>query len=431
MSTDKDIYPRTPLSHLSRDRYAKELEAKFPIELVAPVVGFNESFIRRALGKREATPTLSDVLQLLELDAFTETFVPRSKIPDYLLKHSNGGSGSVTLLNIPTSQEMHHGCSKELIQRVPSASIQCVVTSTPYWATRIYEDNITVEWADGEACPYGPEQTPEAFIRHSVELLYLLRRCLKPAASVWWNIMDTYNTRTQIRGNAAETLKAMQGLDKRGWLDHEMRRYSAGHAYLKDGEQCLIPHRIAARASKVGYYLKSVITWAKGQSMPETVDSRVTRELEYILHLSPVRTPYFDKSAYLSLPPDLGGRNAENESLKLTDVWHFCASPGRDGHGAQFPLELPGRCIALTTHENDLVLDPFAGSGTTLLAAHHLRRPSFGFDISQKYVDTANQRLKSLYQQAGKKTSRKNQPELFPLQDIAENPNAKKRYASQ
>lgn len=417
------------MSSLSLDRYATQLDVQFPIALVAPVVGFNESFIRRALGKRVATPTLKDVLQLLSLDAFTETFVPRSKIPDYLLERAKKSSTPDSFLSIPQSQEIHRGCSKQLIQLIPDVSLQCVVTSTPYWATRIYEDNIAVIWADGESCPFGHEQTPEAFIRHSVELLYLLRRCLKPAASIWWNIMDTYNTRTQIRGNAAETLRAMQGLDKRGWLDHEMRRYSAGHAYLKDGEQCLIPHRIAARASKVGYYVKSFITWAKGQSMPETVDSRVTRELEYILHLSPVRTPYFDKDAFLKLPPELGGRNAENESLKLTDVWHFCASAGRDGHGAQFPLALPARCIALTTKENDVVLDPFAGSGTTLLAAHHLRRRSIGFDISQKYVDITNLRIKSLSQAAGKKTIRKNQLELIPLPDIAENRGAETQCA--
>ena len=195
--------------------------------------------------------------------------------------------------------------------------------------------------------------------------------------------MDTYNTRTQIRRNAAETLRAMKGNDPRGWRDHECRRYSAGHSFLNDGEQCLIPFRVAERASRIGYFVKSVITWKKNGSMPETVGTRVTRELEYILHLSVDRTPLFQKNQYTTIPEAIGGRNRTFESEKLTDVWCFRTTSGRDGHGAQFPIELPGRCIALTTKKSDLVLDPFVGAGTAVLAACRLGRKGLGFDVSK------------------------------------------------
>jgi hypothetical protein len=263
---------------------------------------------------------------------------------------------------------------------------------------RIYEDSTSVSWADGECAVYGHEQTPEGFIRHTIQLLNSLRPLLSRDASVWWNIMDSYNTRTQIRGNAAEALRAMQGKDDRAWGDYDARRYSAGHSHLKDGEQCMIPHRIAERAGRVGYYVKSVITWAKPSTLPEPQNSRVSRGLEYVLHLSTVRTPKFDKTAYRRLTPALGGRNKLYESDKLSDVWVLPTSSGQNGHGAQFPTSLPGRCIALTTDVNDLVLDPFVGSGNSGVAARALGRRFIGIDVSPQYIAAASEAIAAVPQ---------------------------------
>ncbi len=205
--------------------------------------------------------------------------------------------------------------------------------------------------------------------------------------------MDTYNTRTQIRSSAVEALNAMKGMDQRSWGDHECRRYSSSHSYLKDGEICHIPSRIAERAAKIGYFVKSVITWAKTSSMPEPQNSRVSRAMENIIHLSVVRTPKFDKNAYLHLPEHLGGRNCTLEVGKVSDVWMLPTSAGRDGHGAQFPLSLPGRCIGLTTDVGDLVLDPFVGSGTSGQAAIDLGRRFVGIDVSTTYLKVAEKKL--------------------------------------
>jgi DNA modification methylase len=93
----------------------------------------------------------------------------------------------------------------------------------------------------------------------------------------------------------------------------------------------------------------------------------------------------------------LGGWNDPYESSeKLTDVWYLPTSTGANGHGAEFPISLPGRCIALTTRPGDLVLDAFIGSGTTALAAMGLGRRCIGFDISHKYLDIARKRVKKL-----------------------------------
>lgn len=387
-----DIHP-----HSSQEGWVRPESAgseTFSIEEVAPIVGLQPGFVRKVVGGRHQLG-FDEIERLLLLDDAAETFVPRSKIILYFKRLASRRTVSELHPYRITTDQVTCGDAHKLIAALDDASIDCVVTSTPYWAVRIYGTPKPVEWADGEICPYGHEQTPEGFIRHSVEMLHLLRPKVAERGSVWWNVGDTFNTRTQIRGNAAETLRAMKGLDKRKWTEQNCRRYSAGHAYLEDGEQALIPQRIAERASRIGYLVRSMISWSKDGSMPEPTASRVTRSVEHIIHLTRVRSPYFDKEAYRSTPTLLGGRNSLLEEDKVTDVWHLPTSSGGEGHGAQFPLALPGRCIALSTTKGGLVLDPFAGSGTTGLAAQRLGRRFLGFDVSPEYVELANRKLKA------------------------------------
>ena len=386
-----DIKPITPARMLDRDRFASTQQ--FDIKVVAPVVGMSTTFIRRVVGHRNRL-TGAELLVLLDQDAFHETFVPRSRVLDYL-EASVGADDVADEVANPSEPawDLRLGNALDLLAQVPSASVNCVVTSTPYWGLRIYEDSQSFAWADGDVCAYGHEQTPEAFARHSVELLLAVARVLTPDGSIFWNVMDSFNTRTQIRGNAAEALRAMQGKDDRAWADHAARRYSAGHAYLKDGEQCLVPQLIAERASRAGLYVKTMITWAKRASMPEPQNSRVSRNLEYVIHLTKQRTPKFAREPYHSTDARFGGRNNGWESEKLSDVWVLNTSSGGNGHGAQFPTALPGRCIALTTKPGDLVLDPFVGTGTSGLAALHHHCRFLGFDTSQTYLATAKEAL--------------------------------------
>ena len=386
-----DIKPITPTRTLDRNRF--DSASGFHIGAVAPVVGMSQTFIRKVIGSRKLL-TGADLLVLLDQDAYRETFVPRSKVLDYLESTATAQHDSDELAN-PAEPPwgLRLGNALDLLAQVPAASVNCVVTSTPYWGLRIYEDTQSFAWADGEVCAYGHEQTPEAFARHSVELLLAASRVLTDDGSIFWNLMDSFNTRTQIRGNAAEALRAMQGKDSRAWADHAARRYSAGHSYLKDGEQCLVPQMIAERASRAGLYVKTMITWAKRASMPEPQNSRVSRNLEYVLHLTKQRTPKFAREPYHTTDPRYGGRNNGWESEKLSDVWVLNTSAGGNGHGAQFPTALPGRCIALTTEPGDLVLDPFVGSGTSGVAALHHRCRFLGFDTSQTYLAAAKEVL--------------------------------------
>lgn len=91
------------------------------------------------------------------------------------------------------------------------------------------------------------------------------------------------------------------------------------------------------------------------------------------------------------------GRNtiSRDEFLEFTkSVWSFPAeSARRVGHPAPFPLELPRRLIHLYSFEQDLVLDPFAGSGTTCLAAVQTGRHYIGYERHRPYVELAEQRI--------------------------------------
>lgn len=385
-----DIKPITACSVLNRDRYM-DLQKAFLTKQVSIAVGMAPTFIQKVCGHRERI-TVQDVLVLLDQDCYRETLVPRSMVIDHLLNSCKEHDRNTNLTNV-TGFSLLNGHVMDFLKMMPKQSVNCVVTSTPYWALRIYKEPFFASWADGEQCPYGHEQTPEGFLRHTTEVLAALYDVLAKDGSIWWNIMDSFNTRTQLRSNAAEALRAMQGKDGRSWGDHECRRYSAGHSYLKDGEQCLLPALIAERASRIGYYVKSVITWAKTSALPEPQESRVSRNLEYVLHLTKVRAPLFKKDVYRSLPAAIGGRNNGWETDKLSDVWSLPTSNGRDGHGAQFPVALPGRCIALSTNEGDLVLDPFVGAGNSGVAARALGRRFIGIDVCDEYLLTAKKRI--------------------------------------
>lgn len=387
------IQPRTPVASLDRAKYAAS-DRTFLAKEVAPLVGMSETFIRRVVGHSRQL-SVADVLLLLDQDAFGETFVPRSRLLDYLM--DQGDESVERDYQLQDEYDLIHADCLSFLTRLPDASVNCVVTSTPYWAMRVYKEARPVAWADGDFAPYGHEQTPEAFVRHTVEIIHAISRVLAHDGSIWWNVMDTFNTRTQIRGNAVEALRAMQGGDNyKVWSQHEYRRYSAGHAYLKDGEQVGIPAMIAQRTSRLGLFIKSTITWAKTATLPEPQNSRVSRQLEYVLHISKQRTPKFDRGAYSRLSTAMGGRNELLETAKLSDVWVIPTSAGGDGHGAQFPLALPGRCIGLSTTPGDVVLDPFVGTGTAIVAALSTGRRGIGIDTSAQYLTVAEKKVRAL-----------------------------------
>jgi len=106
-----------------------------------------------------------------------------------------------------------------------------------------------------------------------------------------------------------------------------------------------------------------------------------------------------------------------DEFLELTkSIWTFGAESARKvGHPAPFPVELPLKCIKLYTFENDVVLDPFIGSGTTAVATLMSNRRFIGYDKEKKYVDIAEKRIKEVLD---KKKQRKITEVIFESANI-------------
>ncbi len=218
-----DIKPTTPVAALDRAALAAA-PGPFTLREVSVVTGLAPSFVKKICSGKGITG--ADVLSLLDQDAYHETTVPRSHTLQYLTR--NTAPAAPVTINPDNRYELHKGSALELIRAIPAGTVQSVVTSPPYWGVRVYDDSFAASWADGTVVPYGHEQTPDAYIRHTTEILAALYDVLTPDGSIWWNIMDTYNTRAPIRSNGVEALRAMEGKEHTAWGDHAYRRYSAG-----------------------------------------------------------------------------------------------------------------------------------------------------------------------------------------------------------
>ena len=111
-----------------------------------------------------------------------------------------------------------------------------------------------------------------------------------------------------------------------------------------------------------------------------------------------LRTLSLDSKRLCACPPKHINCLTAKEWIKSQlGVWqfHYESRDIRDksAHPATYPISLASRCISLFTHEGELVLDPFVGSGTTLVSARDLNRNAVGFDLKQEYVDLCEERL--------------------------------------
>ncbi len=293
------------------------------------------------------------------------------------------------------------GDALKVIRSLPSDFAQAVVTSPPFWGQRQYEDETAVTWRGGECVAFGREETPAEYAVHSAEVLAELARVIKPRGTIWWNVGDAYWTRTILHDSSAERIKHYGG-ERSVWADTPNKRASAGHAFLKDKDLTLTPFLVALEAQRAGLWLRSVIVWSKQRPsatveanghngderevrahMPEPVADRPVTGHEYILLFA-------RSTAYDYHSTALGGVNGDATGLNVRTVWTFRPEDGKDArHGARFPEELPRRCIALATSEGEVVLDPFAGHGTTLKVAAEMGRKYLGIEVSPTYAAEA------------------------------------------
>ena len=278
----------------------------------------------------------------------------------------------------------------EVLKNMDSASVQCCITSPPYYGLRDY----------GIAGQIGVEQTPFEYVNKLVCVFNELKRVLKPNGTLWLNIGDSYVSEpTGSLGNRSNNAY--------GFGEHHKHQNAGTRRIDKTGfglqEKNLIgiPWRVAFGLQESGWILRQDIIWSKLNPMPESVKDRCTKAHEYIFLLSLNQDYYFDNNGIQEIvsieesEEDLFGYKKETKIITKNrrSVWNIANEPFKGEHVAPYPTKLVEPCILCGSKEGDIVLDIFNGSGTTGLVANKLNRKYIGIDINPKYLNISLDRL--------------------------------------
>jgi site-specific DNA-methyltransferase (cytosine-N4-specific) len=253
------------------------------------------------------------------------------------------------------------GDALTVLRRLPDRSVQCVVTSPPYWGLRDYD-------FPGQI---GLEPTLAQFINSLTGVFREVRRVLRDDGVFWLNIGDGYTS-----GN-------------RGWRAPDKKNPARAMDIRPDTPEGLkpkdllgVPWRLAFALQEDGWYLRADIVWNKPNAMPESVKDRPTRSHEYLFMLTKSERYCYRREEIL----DPNGRNRRS-------VWDIHTQGFNGAHFATFPVRLVEPCIKASTCTGDTVLDPFFGSGTVGVVAQQLNRNYVGIELNPEYVTMAASRL--------------------------------------
>ncbi len=257
------------------------------------------------------------------------------------------------------------GDALHALRLLPSNSIQCVVTSPPYWGLRDYG-------IDGQI---GLEGTLPQFINHLVAIFNEIKRVLRDDGTLWVNIGDGYTS-----GN-----RGYRATDKKNPARAMAVRPDTPEG-MKPKDLQGIPWRLAFALQDDGWYLRSDIVWHKPNAMPESVKDRPTRAHEYLFMLTKSERYFYDYEAVKQ--PGLNGKPRNRRS-----VWDVNTQPFAEAHFATFPPKLIEPCVLASTRSGDYVLDPFFGSGTVGIVCAEHQRSYVGIELNPEYVTLSAKRL--------------------------------------
>lgn len=277
------------------------------------------------------------------------------------------------------------GDIRTLAPTLPPASIDCCVTSPPYFAQRDY----------GVAGQLGLEPTPQEYIAQLVGVFEAIRPALTDTATVWVNLGDAFVTNWGLGAKRASSWWSGNSGDAcgKGWGDVETTiganslRGKVREIGLKVKDLMLLPSRFAIAMQEAGWYLRQDIIWFKPDAMGETAKDRPHTKHEHVLLFSKSQKYHYDAEAVRQPSRDGKGQ------VHLGTVWTIPKNRSRTDHFATFPDVLVENCIRAGCPEGGLVLDPFFGSGTVGLVARRLSRRWVGVELNPAYAEVARLRL--------------------------------------
>ena len=344
-----------------------------------------------------------------------------------------------------------------VLKSLPSESVNCCITSPPYWGLRDYG---TAKWDGGSSsCEHktekiikrefhqtgatgrgsstttihaseipqgdcikcgakridnqlGLEKTPEEYVTKLVEVFREVRRVLRDDGTVWLNLGDSYASNPASGGEQSSLMTG--GEHKKTPLTGYKRPPG-----LKPKDLVGIPWRVAFALQADGWYLRQDIIWHKPNPMPESVTDRCTKAHEYVFLLAKSAKYYYDAEAikedscvsdkwnepnakYLSKTSGNGETSLRNGFNRLGEiggtrnrrsVWTITTKPFSEAHFATFPPDLIEPMVLAGCPENGVILDPFMGAGTTGMVAKQNFRNYIGIELNQKYIDIAQKRI--------------------------------------
>jgi len=289
------------------------------------------------------------------------------------------------------------GDCRDTLKEFDEKARMCV-TSPPYYGLRNY---------GGEDCQIGVEESPEEYIQKLVLVFREVRNLLTEDGTLWLNIGDSYYNYRPGKSYPKQTVsKTNQDLPeytpKRG---NKLTNY-------KEKDLIGIPWMLAFALRSDGWYLRQDIIWHKPNPMPESVRDRCTKSHEYIFLLSKNKKYYYDNESIKEPAKDWGTRDRSkgkyhNKGTGLQphsgltksypkknkrSVWSITNKPYKGAHFATFPRDLVETCIKAGSRKNDIILDPFMGSGTTAMVAKELGRYYLGCELHEDYGNLINDR---------------------------------------
>ena len=276
--------------------------------------------------------------------------------------------------------EVIQGDVREVLKTLDDESVQCVVTSPPYWGLRDY----------GVDDQLGLEATPEEFVENMVDVFREVKRVLRNDGTLWLNLGDSYAGSNGSRGITESTPSVKKGdkvllkrIEGRNFTEHKeggMPIVSPDSIGLKHKDLVGIPWRVALALQADGWYLRSDIIWNKPNPMPEPVKDRPTKSHEHIFLLTKSNKYFYDNDAIREPVSEaslkraehswdcdrpstknaaMGGEGIHTEKMgkrfvnpkgrNKRDVWSITVQPYKEAHFATFPKELPETCIKAGT----------------------------------------------------------------------------------
>jgi DNA modification methylase len=259
-----------------------------------------------------------------------------------------------------------------------------------------------------------------------VEVFRCVRDVLADDGTLWLNIADSYAGGGGFSPNSPSNQAGSKQTTHKGSIRGAIK--PQGEVKAKD--LIGIPWMLAFALRADGWYLRQDIIWHKPNPMPESVRDRCTKAHEYIFLLSKSQKYYFDNTAIME-PAIYGQQHANKATSWGTDrkhpnkantsdyafkgdnstcykdedgnymknrrsVWTVTTKPYKGAHFATFPPDLIEPCILAGARKDDIVLDPFMGSGTTAQVAVQHGRQYLGCELNEKYEELQKNRLKDL-----------------------------------